>query len=232
MPPSNNDRRRRHIGDPLEVAGDGPYAGPTMAAVRDRERRILLDRARAVASDPDRVLLVTGEAGIGKTHLVRQVVAELADQGFTTAWGRADPVERAVPYAAIGQVLASLSADAIAKVWDAPRRSGPDAVLHEVFRPVASLLEAACADGPLVVAIDDLHHADEDTLVLIGFLVRRLVQLPVLWLCTCRPHAVEPSAGLARLVHRLAEDRRLEELVLERLPPAELSRLVVESVDG
>ena len=39
------------------------------------------------------------------------------------------------------------------------------------------------------MVVDDLHHADEDTLVLIGFLVRRLVDLPIMWVLTSRPEA-------------------------------------------
>src|SRR5215831_3216047 len=174
------------MGVPLQHRCRAPYAGPTMGEVRERERRDLVERARATTASPDRVILLTGEAGIGKTHLAREVVAQLAGEGFGVAWGRADPVERAVPYAAIAQVLGSLSADATSRTWGT--NGGADAVLHEVYRPVASLLETKCADGPLVVAIDDLHYADEDTLALIGFLVRRLVNLPVVWLFTCRHH--------------------------------------------
>ncbi|HEY1278584.1 MAG TPA: AAA family ATPase, partial [Acidimicrobiales bacterium] len=199
-----------------------------MGVVRERERRDLVERARATTASPDRVILLTGEAGIGKTHLAREVVAQLAAEGFGVAWGRADPVERAVPYAAIAQVLASLSAEATAPTWGT--NGGADAVLHEVYRPVASLLETKCADGPLVVAIDDLHYADEDTLALIGFLVRRLVNLPVVWLFTCRPHVAEPTPGLAQLLHRLTEDRRLEEVTLDRLASGDVARVVADTV--
>jgi DNA-binding NarL/FixJ family response regulator len=202
-------------------------SGPLLRG-RERERRQLLDLARSVVERPDRVLLVAGEAGIGKTHLVRAVVAELADEGFRVAWGRADPVERAVPYAAIGEALSSLPGRA-SRPWELG--GGADAVLQEVYRPVATRLEEQCRDGALIVAIDDLHHADEDTLILLGFLVRRLVDLPIAWLFTVRSHLPEPAPGLEQLVVRLRDDRRLDEIALGPLADDDAARLI-EAVAG
>jgi DNA-binding CsgD family transcriptional regulator len=198
-----------------------------LSGIRDRELRDLLQVMSSVEARPDRVVLITGEAGIGKTHLARLVVEHLRRDGFSIAWGRADPVERAVPYAAIAQVLGP---DEALRGWETERYSGPDTVLHEVSRPVARLLEERCAAGPLVVAIDDLHHADDDTLVLIGFLVRRLVEQPIMWLFTSRRHLAEPSPGIAQLLHRLAEDDRLEEMQLGRLSADDVESLVAGAV--
>jgi len=196
---------------------------------RDRELDELLALARGARTLGDRAVLVSGEAGIGKTHLVRYLADRLAADGYTVAWGRADPVERAVPYAAISQVLAALPGHhALRTLYDAP--SGLDVVRNDVYRPVAQLLEAQCAEGPVVVVVDDLHYADEDTLVLIGFLVRRLLALPIMWVLTSRPRLAEPAPGLAALLHRLREDGRLDEVVLDRLPADDITRLVDEAV--
>jgi DNA-binding CsgD family transcriptional regulator len=198
-----------------------------VSGLRDRELHDVLEVMTSVDVQPDRAVLVTGEAGIGKTHLARDVVDRLERDGFASAWGRADPVERAVPYAAIAQVLSTGDGHEGLHDLDGRGFRGPDAVLHEVYRPVAALLAARCADAPLVVTIDDLHYADEDTLVLIGFLVRRLVEVPIMWLFTSRSHLAEPAPALTQLLHRLREDRRLEEVVLARMSTDDVTTLVV-----
>src|SRR5205814_1634357 len=76
---------------------------------RRAELAQILRRARSIAVDPDRVVLLTGEAGIGKTSLAREVCDRLGAEGFEIAWSRADQLERAVPYAAIEQALGSLT---------------------------------------------------------------------------------------------------------------------------
>ena len=145
------------------------------------------------------------------------------------AWGRADAVERAVPYAAISQVLAALPG--YLPTHDGNGRSArADTVRQEIHAPWPSA-GGPVRGGPLVIVVDDLHHADEDTLVLLGFLVRRLADIPVMWVFTARPAVSDPAFGLATLLHRLRADDRLDELVLGRLPPADIA-LLAESTVG
>jgi DNA-binding CsgD family transcriptional regulator len=195
---------------------------------RDEEVARLLAVSRSSHARGDRAMLLSGDAGIGKTHLARAVAEQLAGDGHVVAWGRADPVERAVPYAAISQALASLPGGHRLAL-DETRR-GDDLLRTDVHRPVAELLEAHCAAGPVAVVIDDLHHADEDTLVLIGFLVRRLADVPLTWIFTSRRHVAESTPGLAALLHRLTEDGRLEEIALDRLPDDDIARLAEAAV--
>ena len=163
----------------------------------------LLAAARAVGDAGARAVLVSGEAGIGKTHLARAAADRLGADGVTVAWGRADPVERSVPYSAITQVLAALpgrhrlarrSTSRAARRRRPPRglpAGGPHS--RRRARPV-----------PLVVVIDDLHHADEDTLVLLGFLVRRMADQPDRLGHDGPPPRRRPVAGADRAAARVA----------------------------
>src|SRR5438045_3173121 len=102
-----------------------------LCELRAHELRTVVGWLRAVTGS-DRAVVLRGEPGIGKTYLAHAAVDRLTAEGFRVAWGRADAVERAVPYAAIAQVLAGLPGDAPAPVWQASRLVGPDAVFHEV----------------------------------------------------------------------------------------------------
>ncbi|MET0908725.1 MAG: AAA family ATPase, partial [Ilumatobacteraceae bacterium] len=196
--------------------------------IRARELGVLLAAARPVNERGYRSVLVNREAGIGKTHLARTAADRLREDGVTVAWGRADPVERSVPYAAIAQVLAALPGRHELLHRGAERPG--DAVRHEVSLPVARALEEACATGPLAVVVDDLHHADEDTLVLLGFLVRRMVDHPISWIMTVRPHLADPSPALNARLHGLREDSRLDELPLGALDHASVAQLADATV--
>ena len=72
-----------------------------------------------------------------------------------------------------------------------------------VFEGVAQLLSAVAAEQPIVVTIDDLHWCDEDSANLLRFLIRRLEQLPVLWLATVTLGEMERDAPAARLTRVL-----------------------------
>ena len=195
---------------------------------RRRDLATILAAMRQLELGQSRVILVTGETGIGKSYLARQASDELAANGFEVAWGRADPVERVVPYAAMAQVLTSLEGSVTQLPWRPP--SGDAAVLLDVYRPVADLLEAASARGPLVVVIDDLHHADPDTLLLVGFLARRLHAAPIGWLLIARSATSTPVPALVHLKEQLREDGRLSEVVLEPLPPSDIGRLIEQVI--
>lgn len=197
-----------------------------MFEARQRDLLAALATLRGIQSGLNRVVLISGETGIGKSHFARTAAEQLTAEGFGVAWGRADPVERAVPYAAIAQVLTSLQRGADTLRW--VTESGEEAVLLEVYRPVAALLEEAAARGPLVIVIDDLHYADVDTLRLIGFLARRLQAAPIGWLLTARSPTTDPVPGLAEFRQQLREDDRLDEIVLTPLPPSDIAGLIEE----
>jgi len=137
-----------------------------------RELSLLL---RTAMTGQGRIVLVSGEAGIGKTALAEQFFRQQG-QAARRLWGACD---------------ALFTPRSLGPLYDiAAQTQGALSTLlqRETPRPV---LFAACLDelqhgGPTVVVIEDVHWADEATLDLIKFLGRRIAHLPVLVLLTYR----------------------------------------------
>ena len=156
---------------------------------RDRELADLLDAALRV--DPDRpVILVTGDAGIGKTRLLSELVDRLADRPGQTADQpfvvrgsclRLSAVD--LPFAPILEILDALShraptpelEDLRGRLAGERAQTAGSAQARTIrFIEIHQILVAAAGDSRLMVVIDDLHWADQSTLDLLLFLARRL----------------------------------------------------------
>jgi hypothetical protein len=216
---------------------------------RRREREILWE---AFSRKQATAVVVQGESGVGKTTLVRQFVAEVVGK-FPEAValsGRCYERE-SVPYKAIDGVVDALSRH----LRDVPDRADlvpPDAaVLGQVFpviRPyvpepsgeeedparlrarmfaaLRELTQRLTERGPLVMTIDDLQWADQDSLQLLTELMRQPDAPPLLLIATVR-RSHEPSTGLPPPWYGITGN--LVPLVLDALSheeAAELARLL------
>lgn len=159
------------------------------------------------------VVLVTGEAGIGKTALLMRFAAVVDGAGGTVVWGtcwddstapawwpwtqalRALLDRRAGMAVAVRPELAAIVPDAATGV-----PAGESGRLR-VLDAAADLLRRAAADGPVVVILDDLQWADESTVELMRFLARRRQLGAVLLVGAYRPYGqrAEVAAALADL---------------------------------
>ena len=160
-------------------------------------------------------MLVTGEAGIGKTRLVEEATASLP--AARVHWGRCHESEGAPAYWPWTQALRSYvrtaPADRLrleighagaepARVVPAVRAhcpevgaieafdTDPEVARFQLFDAVTTFLRAAATDELLVVVLDDLHWADSESLLLLGFVAREL-----------------RGRGAARRRHRIARSR-------------------------
>ena len=179
--------------------------------------RAALDEARGGGS---RLVLVSGEPGIGKTALVEALAAEAAEAGMPTVWGRCWEGGGAAPFWPWTQVvrgvlldrpelagqlgeaagdLAGLVPELSAGSLAGRSAGGPDARLR-LFDAVASALRAAAGRTGLVVAIDDLHAADEGSLELLRSVVRHLTTVPLLIVGTFRDADLRALANRQRLL--------------------------------
>ena len=149
----------------------------------------VLDEARASTATRGAVVLVAGEAGIGKTELVRAFAERAAAAGARVAWSRCDDL--AVPRA-LGAVhdLALHGAPALREALRAGRRAESlDAVREELAR-----------ESPTVWIVEDVHWADGATLDVISYLGRRIEDLPALVVLTFRDDELGADHGLRRVL--------------------------------
>jgi DNA-binding CsgD family transcriptional regulator len=182
--------------------------------------------ASAVAGH-SQVLLITGEAGIGKTRLVHDLIEQVgppAGQARILIGESAPLAGAALAYgpfvAALGQRAQWLLAD---------DHSGAAAgARHRTFERVAWLLAELAGQAPLVLILEDLHWADESSQELLAFLAVRLRELPVLVVVTLREEDLNAAARgwLADLQRR----PRVRRLRLAGLAPAEVAELVTSLV--
>ena len=166
----------------------------------------IVDAAEVMTSEQPAVALVSGEPGIGKTRLVREIVASLPSR-VTTIAVTAQPGSMGRPLDAVtGLVDQSLSGD-------------------DVAGAVFDLVGAAAAKGPAVLVIEDLHWVDTAS----ANLVDRIAQQPwssLVIIATYRPDELSRGQPGGELVLRLERRHSVEQVRLERLDRSEVGAMV------
>jgi hypothetical protein len=147
--------------------------------------------------------LHSARAGLGKTSVLGGAV-ELAAVDFEVGQGRGEEMEQMLPSGLLGQALDSLEVGLLdARAGAAGPAIEPSAPYLRVMHWVQER-----GSGPLLLALDDLHWADDDSLNMVAFLVRRLGRFPVALIATLRPwpsRAHEVCRGLVEAGQATAE---------------------------
>jgi DNA-binding CsgD family transcriptional regulator len=167
------------------------------------------DALRASSRGGGSALLMLGTPGVGKTAMLRWACRLAADRGFAVADAVASPMERSLPFGLLGQAIVALGGNPVEDVAELARAGGQSARFYRTLR----WLGEVAAQRPVLVALDDLHWADPDSLELFGFLCRRLRGVPALLVGTLR---AEPPAA-RELAQELAAAGQAQLLTLEPL---------------
>jgi DNA-binding CsgD family transcriptional regulator len=161
-----------------------------------------------------RVLLVGGEAGIGKTSLVRRFCEQSSEQA-SVLWGACDPLFTPRP-------LGPLLAVAVGAGGEPRRVVESEALPHEV---VAVLAVALRARAPTVFVLEDAHWADEATLDVIRLLARRVESLPALVVVTYRDDELDANHQLRLVLGDVSTTGVMQRLKLAPLSPTAVASL-------
>ncbi|HVC86017.1 MAG TPA: AAA family ATPase [Gaiellaceae bacterium] len=190
---------------------------------RDGVGASIVAALRGVEAGNGAVVFLAGPAGIGKTSSLGW--AERAARGaeFRVARATGTPMETGLPFGLLGQAIVALGGSVVEDVEELARLGGQSARFYRTLR----WLSEVAATGPLLLALDDLHWADPDSLELIGFLCRRLAGSRILVVGTLRP---EPDAASA-LAHELAASGHARLMTLEPLSRGASETLVERVVE-
>jgi DNA-binding SARP family transcriptional activator len=239
----------------VETTSNVPRSPGNPLVGRDQEWDALLETYRTI-EDAGHVVVVEGEAGIGKTRLAEEFVANVRSAGATAVVARCYAGEKNLAYgpfveglsAALGREdadrlkglpavsvqeatrllpdLANLSPDSP----PAPPLDTPGARSRFFRELVRVLLEVLDGPPPGVLFLDDLHWADDASLDLLTYLVRRLDDKPIYVLLTWRAEEVGDVHRLRELLAEARRSGRATTLTLERLSPASVEELVGHAV--
>ena len=218
---------------------------------RDTERaeaRRLLDQAVAGQGS---VLLLGGEPGVGKTRLAEEVLAEGRQRGCLALTGRCyetegtppfipwvEMIERSaaiVPTASFREALGD-AAPEVAKLVPELRRTFPDIPSpielppeqqrRYLFNSFLEFVKRGTQVTPQVMLIDDLHWADDSTLLLLQHVVQQVSEIPLLIVGTYRDVDLEVARPFAKVLEAFTRQRLAHKVSLRRLPEAGVSEML------
>ncbi|MEV0738114.1 BTAD domain-containing putative transcriptional regulator [Streptomyces sp. NPDC050549] len=193
--------------------GGEPRAGAALFVGRDSELCAVETAARA-ARRRGGVVLVTGEAGVGKSALLGRVEGRLRSAGWTVVVGRCPQYEGAPPAWAWTEALGALARElpptrpselaVLLREQDSAAVTNRDeatAGRFRMHRAFAAWLRAAAGEFPLAVVLEDLHRADGETLALLEA-ASTVTGVPLLTVASYRP--AEAGEHLGKTLAHLA----------------------------
>jgi tetratricopeptide (TPR) repeat protein len=223
---------------------------------RQRELVELLTALDDALAGHGRLVLLSGEPGIGKTRLAEELADRAASRGADVLPGRCweaggapaywpwvqalrtflRSMEPEVARARIGagaSYLAQMLPEVRDLVPDAaePSAADPDSARFRLFDATATFLANAAAETPVVLFLEDLHAADTPSLLLLRFLAAQLATMPVLVVGTYRDVEVTPDHPLTSTVSELARETATRRIALRGLREDEVASFV-EAVGG
>jgi DNA-binding SARP family transcriptional activator len=223
----------------------GPHA-ETVCIGRETEmaefRRVLED----ALSGTGHLIMVVGEAGIGKSRLVSESAAEAHQRGFRVLMGRSYQTTQILPFGpwvdafrAGGVINDRKVRQGLSLVWRAelgrlfpelgelgrePASGQADPI--RLFEGMAQVLAQLVVSEPLFLILEDLNWADEMSLRLVSFLSRRVPGWPLVLVGTARDEDLTGAPILQNLLRELNREHRLEQIVLGPLSQGDTRTLV------
>ena len=227
-----------------------PYVG--RAAERAEARRLL----EQAAGGQGAAVLIGGEPGVGKTRFTEELIREARERGCLAMVGHCYETEghppfipfvemldwtaKIVPRPAFREALGD-AAPEVAKIAPELRRVfpdipqpielPPDQQRRFLFSAYQAFTERAARAMPMVIVLEDLHWADEPTVLLMQHLAQHLAALPLLIVGTYRDVELDVGRPWAKVMEALVRERLATRIALRRLPETDIETLL-EALGG
>ena len=192
------------------------------------ELDFLVEQALRVEPARGATMLVDGEAGIGKSRLIREFVQVCAKRGLR-AVSATCPEFGAEPYAPILALAEGLGLDALVEILSSDDAAGGASLRRERdrrFHESASAFAGAARVAPFIAVLEDLHWADPATLELFHHLTLALANHAIVFVGSERTDDVRRDGAAIRLLAAIKHDAGAT-LTLNALGPEETKALIV-----
>lgn len=250
-----------------------PFLDRTPFVGRDQERAELRSYLDRLADGHGGLVALGGEPGVGKTRLAEEILAEARVRGYRTLTGRCYEMDSPPSYLPFVEVLEQASrevdpatfrlalgdsAGEVAKVMpqlrtifdDVPPalELPPEQERRYLFNSIQDFVHRAASVTPLVVLLDDVHWADESSILLMQHIAGSLPDFPVFILGTYRDVELDTARPLAGALDALVRRRLVKRVNLHRLsaegtremlaklagsePPGDIAAAIYEETDG
>ncbi|MHB8599059.1 MAG: AAA family ATPase [Ktedonobacteraceae bacterium] len=194
-------------------------------------------------------LLLSGEAGIGKTRLVEEVGGEAQQQGWGVVWSRMYAQESSIPYRQWIEILRNAALQGLWQMHEIEQHSdvfvplgvllpelyaslphppslSPEQEQQRLWEAVLALFTLMSRQRPLLVVLDDLQWADSSSCELLGYLARRLSGQPVQFIGACRESELAPNHVLHGLIAHMQREHTITTLAIEPMTDVQIRMLV------
>jgi tetratricopeptide (TPR) repeat protein len=226
----------------------------TLFVGRDRELGELLDAFGMASSGHGRLVLISGEPGVGKSRLTDELATQARERGGQVWWGRGwedagapafwpwvQAVRVHLRSTDAGSIRGQLGSGAsdvaqmLPELLDLfpdippPPIADADSARFRLFDSTVRFLRAAAAIRPLVLVLEDLHAADTPSILLLRFLASQLADIPMLVVATYRDIELTPEHPLTSAITDMAREPYTRILALGGLDADAVGRLIQDT---
>jgi DNA-binding SARP family transcriptional activator/GTPase SAR1 family protein len=241
---ADGDSHRRGA---ISIATGGAIEVPqhdTALIGRERELTILQGVLAVAETRRGQVLIVVGEAGVGKTTLITALAAEVDRRSGLVLLGRSHESEKILPFGPWVDALRTAQVirdeqlvSSLNPVWRAeltrllPEIGSPDLPMpsedrRRLFDGVTHLLESLASTQPVVLILEDLHWADEMSVRLFSFVGRRLGTSRILVVASVREEELADAPALRSVLQEFQQESHVVQVLLAPLTREDTGTLV------